>query len=137
MRIWTNACLTVLGFGIAIFAGTVGADAQQAPQRIALKSGETVELTNYSRTTNCRSTLIGTPVIQVLEGPEEVTLTFREGKVVPRVGNCANPVAGGTIVATAKDVKEPKESRLTFRLNLKTLDGDRQAGFVYLVSLFP
>jgi hypothetical protein len=137
MRIWTNVVLAVVGFGIAIFVGTAGADAQPAPQRIVLKSGETVALTNYSRTTNCRSTLIGTPIIQVLEGPEEVTLTFKEGKVVPRAANCANPVEGGTIMATAKDVKEPKESRLTFRLNVKTQDGDRQNGFVYLLSLFP
>jgi hypothetical protein len=83
--------------------------------------------------------MIGTPVIEVLEGPDEVTLTIKEGKVVPRVNgqNCANPVAGGTIMATAKDVEEAKESKLTFRVMYKTKDGDRPRSSVYLVSLFP
>jgi hypothetical protein len=137
MRIWTNASLAILGLGIAIFAGTAGADAQQAPPRIVLKSGETVELGNVFFIANCKSIMIGTPVIEVLEGPEEVTLTIKEEKVVPRNRNCANPVPGGTIMATAKDVKEPKESRLTYRVKYKTRDGDRQNGGVRLLSLFP
>jgi hypothetical protein len=137
MRIWTNVFLAVLGFGIAIFVGTAGAEAQQAPPRIALKSGETVELGNVFFIANCISIMIGTPVIEVLEGPKEVTLTIKEDKVVPRNQNCANPVAGGTVMATAKDVKEPKESRLTYRVKYKTKDGDRQRGFVYQVSVFP
>jgi hypothetical protein len=45
MGIRTNVFLAVLGFAIAIVVGTVGAAAQQAPQRIVLKSGETVTLT--------------------------------------------------------------------------------------------
>jgi hypothetical protein len=134
MHIWTNACLAVLGLGIAIFSGTAGADAQT---RIALKSGETVALGNVSFISNCKSIMIGIPVIEVLEGPEEVTLTIKEGKVMRRDQNCANPVAGGTIMATAKDVEEAKESRLTFRVMYKTKDGDRPRSSVYLVSLFP
>jgi hypothetical protein len=137
MRIWMNAGLAILGFGIAIFAGTAGADAQQQPQRIILKSGETVELGNVLFVANCQSIMIGTPVIEVLEGPEEVTLAIKEGKVVPRGGDCTNPVAGGTVMATAKDVKEKKEARLTYRVMYKTKDGDRPRGFVYLLSLFP
>jgi hypothetical protein len=137
MRIWTNARLTILGFGIAIFIGAAGADAQQAGPRIILKSGETAEVSNVFFVANCKSIMIGTPVIEVLEGPEEVTLSIKEGKVVPRNQNCANPVAGGTIVATAKDVKEKKESRLTYRVIYKTKDGDRPRGGVVLLSLFP
>jgi hypothetical protein len=137
MRIWMNVGLAILGFGIAVFAGTAGADAQQQPQRIVLKSGETVELGNVLFVANCKSIMIGTPVIEVLEGPEEVTLAIKEGKVVPRGGNCANPVAGGTVMATAKDVKEKKEARLTYRVMYKTKDGDRPRGYVYLLSLFP
>ena len=41
------------------------------------------------------------------------------------------------LMATAKDVKEPIEARLTYRLKYKTKDGDRQKSHIYGVSLFP
>jgi hypothetical protein len=46
-------------------------------------------------------------------------------------------VPGGTVVATAKDVTEPKQGKLTYRIKYKTKDGDRQTGHIYNVSLFP
>jgi hypothetical protein len=46
-------------------------------------------------------------------------------------------VPGGKVVATAKDVKEPKEAKLTYRVKYKTKDGDRQTSNVYTISLFP
>jgi hypothetical protein len=48
-------------------------------------------------------------------------------------------VLGGTVVATAKEVKEPKEARLTIRLKYKTKGGggERQSSNLYIVSLFP
>jgi hypothetical protein len=127
----------ILSFVIVSFAGTAGADAQEELPRISLKSGETVELRNVSFTRNCRSILKETPVIEVLEGPDELTLTIKPATVVLRSDNCSNPVAGGIVVATAKDVKAPKESRLTYRVKYKTLEGDRQIARVYLVSLSP
>jgi len=137
MRIRPNALLAILGVGIATFVGAAGAAAQGEPPRISLKSGETVELRNVFFTRNCKSILKETPVIEVLEGPEELTLTIKPTMVVPRSDNCSNPVAGGTVVATAKDVKAPKEAKLTYRVKYKTLEGDRQNARVYLVSLFP
>ncbi len=137
MRIRPNALLAILGVGIAAFVGAAGVAAQEEQPRISLKSGETVELRNVFFTRNCRSILKETPVIEVLEGPEELTLTIKAAMVVPRSDNCSNPVAGGTVVATAKDVKAPKEAKLTYRVKYKTLEGDRQIARVYLVSLFP
>jgi hypothetical protein len=137
MRIWPNTFVAILGFAIAIFAGTAAADAQGEPPRVSLKSGETIELRNVFFTRNCRSILKETPVIEVLEGPEELTLTIKPAMVVPRSDNCSNPVAGGTVVATANDVKAPKEAKLTYRVKYKTLEGDRQISRVYMVSLFP
>ena len=137
MRIRPHTFLAILGVGIATFVGAAGADAQEEPPRISLKSGETVELRNISFTRNCRSILKETPVIEVLEGPEELTLTIKPASVVLRSDNCSNPVQGGIVVATARDVKAPKESRLTYRVKYKTLEGDRQVARVYLVSLFP
>jgi hypothetical protein len=136
MGIWQNTFVAILGFAVATFAGA-GANAQEETPRISLKSGETVELRNVFFTRNCRSIMTETPVIEVLEGPEELTLTIKPGMVVPRGDNCSNQVPGGTVVATAKEVKAPKESKLTYRVKYKTLEGERQISRVYLVSLFP
>ena len=138
MRIQANTFLAILGVGAAIFfAGTGGANAQGEPRRISLKSGETVELQTVYSIRSCRSILKETPIVEVLEGPEELTLMIKPGTVVPRTDNCSNPVAGGTVVAMTNEVKAPKESRLTYRVKYKTLEGDRQTARVYLVSLFP
>jgi len=73
----------------------------------------------------------------ILEGPAELTLAIKEDMVLPRVLNCANRVPGGILVATAKDVKDPVEAKLTYRVKYKTKDGERQTSRVYNVSLFP
>jgi hypothetical protein len=137
MRIRLKALSAVLSFAIVSFAQITGADAQEELPRISLKSGETVELRNVSFTRNCQSILKETPVVEVLEGPEELTLTIKPATVVLRSNNCSNSVAGGIVVATAKDIKAPRESKLTYRVKYKTLEGDRQIARVYLVSLFP
>jgi hypothetical protein len=104
--------------GIAIFAGAGGADAQEGPRRVALKNGETVELHTVWYVVNCKSMLVGSPTV-VLDGPKEVSLTIKEGPVIPRRLNCANPVAGGTLMATAKDVKVSKEAKLVYKSELQ------------------
>ena len=119
---------------LAIVLSTGGAIAQE---RIALKSGESVELGPVYWVANCRSIMIGLPDVEVLEGPAELALSIKEGMVLPRRQNCANRVAGGTLVVTAKAVKEPIETRLAYRLKYKTKDGDRVRGNVYRVSLYP
>ena len=106
-----------------------------AQQRVAVKNGESVELGTVYYVSNCRSIMLGKPEIEVLDGPKEVELSVKEGMVIPRRFNCAKPVAGGTIVLTAKDVAEPMDSTLTYRD--KTKDGDRQVSQVYKLSLFP
>jgi hypothetical protein len=81
--------------------------------------------------------MIGLPEIEILEGPEEVTLNIKEGQVLPRRQGCAKPVEGGTLILTAKTVTEPTEAKLTYRLKYKTKDGPRQTAHVYNISLFP
>ena len=135
-RIWNTFCV-ILSFSIAVFVGAAGADAQQNPPRIALKSGESVELMNVFLIINCRSIAIGSPELEVLEGAPELSLTIKEQPIIPRAYNCANPVPGGKVVATAKDVDEPKEVKLTFRVKYKGKSGDRQWSYIYNVSLFP
>jgi hypothetical protein len=135
MRIRETLLLSILCFGIAVFSGHASATAQEKSTRIALKNGESVELRRFFAVVNCQSTLIEGPVLEVLEGPPELTVAFKEGMLRPQ--NCTSPVPGGTVVATAKDVQAPKEAKLTIRLRFKVKNGDRQSSNAYIVSLFP
>ena len=119
--------------GVAI--GTV-TEAQE-PRRVAAKNGESVELGPIYWVVNCRSTMIGLPEIEVLEGPPEVTLSIKEGEILPRRQGCAAKVPGGTLMLSVKGVTERTEVKLTFRLKFKTRDGDRQTSHALIVSLFP
>jgi hypothetical protein len=67
-----------------------------AQQRLAVKNGETVELGTVYYVSNCRSVMIGNPEVEVLEGPKEVTLSFKAGMVTPRRYNCAKPLPAGS-----------------------------------------
>jgi hypothetical protein len=127
----------IISIATASVLGAAGAHAQTNARNIALKNGESAELQQVYWVTNCRSGMVGTPVIEILEGPEEVTLALKEGMVLPRRQNCANKVPGGTVVVTAKDVTEPKQGKLTYRVKYKTKDGERQSGHIFNVSLFP
>jgi hypothetical protein len=53
--------------------------------------------------------MIGTPLLDVLESPPELAVKLKAGMILPRAQKCARPVLGGTVVAIAKEVKEPKE----------------------------
>jgi hypothetical protein len=116
---------------------TTGAQAQQNARRIALKGGESTELRDFYFVVNCQSILIGTPAVEVLEGPEELSVTYKEAMQLPRAQGCPKEVLGGSVIATAKDVDVPKEGKLTVRLTYKTKIGDRQTSDIYVVSLYP
>jgi hypothetical protein len=135
MRIQLKTSFAIASIGLTVFATVSGAQAQQAPRRIALKSGESTELRNFYAVQHCRSILIGSPVLDVLQGPQELNVTFKEGAKLPT--KCTKPVPGGTVVATAKEIKTPKEAKLTIRLKFKTKIGERQTSNSYIVSLFP
>ena len=113
------------------------AQAQSEWQKLALKSGESVELGPVYWVVNCRSTLIGLPEIEILQGPPEVALSIKAAQVLPRRQGCAAMVPGGKLVLTANGISEPIETKLTYRLKHKTRNGDRQTSNTYLLSLFP
>jgi hypothetical protein len=125
-----------------LLLGTADALAQtnvppSAISRIALKSGESWEIGLAYSVRNCRSIMTAKPEIEVLEGAPEITVTIKEGEVVPRQQGCANKVPGGTIVAAAGKVTETKLIRLIARVKYKTKEGDRQSAVVYDISLVP
>ena len=103
------AACVLLGAGPG---GHGAANAQDTLRRLAVKNGESVELGTVYYVSNCRSIMIGLPDIEVLEGPTDVALSIREEPVLPRRQGCADKVAGGTVVLTAKNVTEPAEAKL-------------------------
>jgi hypothetical protein len=125
------AAFTMLGLTVAL-TGTAHAQAS-----IALKSGESTEISSVWWVAHCRSMVIGLPEVEILEGPPGLTLAIKEAMVVPRRLNCTNEVPGGLLVATAKDVTEPVQGKLVYRIKFKTRDGDRQSANTLNVSLFP
>jgi hypothetical protein len=126
----------------AMVSGDAGAQQGALPtapqvRTIALKSGESTELTPVYSVMNCKSMSIAPPEVEVLEGPPELTVTIRPGMVVPRNQGCTNQVSGGTVIAAAKDVQAKKSARLVYRVKYKTKDGDRQNAQIFSVELFP
>ena len=132
MRFWSKA-LAMLMIG----GGVLGVARAQTEIKIVLKGGESVQIKNVYYVSNCRSIMIGLPEIEVLEGPPQVTLSVKEGMVLPRRQNCANRIPGGSLMITAKEVSEPLQAKVTYRVKYKTKDGERQRGDSFLLSLFP
>src|SRR4051812_13274671 len=89
-------------FMVATAVVTVGLGAPtQAQQRLALKNGESVDIGQVFFISNCRSIVIGQPEVEILDGPDEVTLSIRPEMVLPRAHKCAKLVQGGILVVTA------------------------------------
>jgi len=72
-----------------------------AVESVALKSGESVDLSNLFWVANCHSLLKGPMKLDVLEAPPEITASIREQSVVPHSYNCPAAVKGGVLVPTA------------------------------------
>jgi hypothetical protein len=127
----------IAGAILITIAGLAVNDAARAQQRFALKNGESIDTGPVYWVSNCHSVMVGLPEIEVLEGPPGVALSIREEPVLPRRQGCATKVPGGTLVLTAKDVSEPSEGKLVYRLKYQTKDGPRQGSNTFVVSLFP
>ena len=105
---------------------------------IALKNGESFELGDaYWISSTCNSMLIGTPEVEILDGPPGVTVTVKEAMVTPRYWNCAKPVRGGKVIVAANNIDHPSYTTFTIRFKFKGRDGDRLRSRVYKLSLFP
>src|ERR1700674_4640546 len=139
MRVLAKALLTIFHIGIAGSLLGAGAQAQNVKnvRTIALKSGESDQLTDLYYISNCKSILKSAPEVEVLDGPPAVTVSVKEDMVLPRAQNCASRVKGGRLVITAKDIEEPSFGELTVRIIYHTRDGDRRNSVVYNLSLFP
>jgi hypothetical protein len=137
MRIIDKAAF-ILSF-LMIAGGIANAQTIQFTVReLALKNGESTEVGDvYFINTNCKSLLKATPEVEIMEGPPGVTAVINAAKVVPHGYSCSNPISGGKLVLTAKDVQDYSYTRMTLRVNYKTLDGDRQRSEQINLTVFP
>ncbi len=133
---WTSLlAVTLLGLG----SQEALAQARWTLQSVALKSGESVEVGDlyFTSSGTCRSLLKDLPVVEVMEGPSEVTASVKEAMVTPRAQGCSQKIKGGRLVLTAKDIEEYSTSKLTVRITFHTKDGDTQRSESLNVTLFP
>jgi hypothetical protein len=104
---------------------------------VAVKSGETIELGDVYWVAKCRSTLIGLPTVEVMEGAPELSFAVKEAIVVPRKYGCVQAVEGGKLVLTAGTITEAKEAKVVYRVHYKLIDGEREIARTRKVLLFP
>ena len=104
---------------------------------IIIKSGETLELSQVYWVVHCRSLLKSVPEVEVLDGPQQISVSVKEAMVLPRQQSCSKKVPGGMLVITAKDIEDPSYTHLAVRVTYDTKDGVRKFGHVYNLQLVP
>jgi hypothetical protein len=137
VRNWTRGVF--LATATAGFVASSGALGQyiRGQATIALKSGESAEITKLYYVENCTSMLKSIPEAEIIDAPPAVTVSVREDMVLPRAQGCAKPVKGGTLVMSAKDIGDLSYTPVTVRITYKTRDGDRKFSYVINLSLIP
>jgi len=119
----------------AVLAG--GSDAIASDIDIAIKNGETMELTRLYFISNCRSNLKSPPTAEILDGPNNLSISVKEGMVLPRAQRCSKEVSGGILSLSAKDISEVSTIRLIVRVKYETRDGIRFRSHNYNVTMVP
>ncbi len=104
---------------------------------ISLKSGETLEVMDLWYSINCVSQLNSAPLAEVMEGPNEVTVSVKGAMVVPREQDCDKPIGGGKLLFSARDIHDYSTSTLTVRINYDTKDGYRKPTYSFNIILLP
>ena len=141
MRASAKSLLTILHVGIAGLLGIWGAHAQSisivGEPNIALKSGESQEVSEIYYQVGCVSQLKSPPRVEIVQGPPGVTAELKEAMVTPRFQQCANPIKGAKLVLSVKEVEDPSFSQLTLRIVYDTREGERKLAHVYNLSLIP
>ena len=111
------------------------ADAQTSPRFIALKSGESIVVTELWWVKNCKSVMLNAEPV-VLQGMPDVSISIKEQAVQP--ANCSKAVPGAVLVLTAKKVKESTEGSIVVRVAYKLKEGQRDpTSYKYDVQILP
>jgi hypothetical protein len=131
------ACALIIGLGSISASGVQAQSWQLNTQSYALKSGESVEISDLYWVINCRSQLTSTPEVTVIDGPPGVTASATEAMVLPRFQQCAKPVKGAKLRLSADKVEDESHSLMTLRIKYKTKDGEREKSVTFSLALFP
>jgi hypothetical protein len=137
MKLGMGEIAAALVGGLALITSHSAQAQQNQTQRIAAKSGETIELFNVFAQVNCRSILLATPEVEILDGPPELTISVKEQFVPAPRFDCHNKLKGGTVLAIIGKIDKPIEGKLTFRVKYKTKAINNQQAYTYFYSLFP
>jgi hypothetical protein len=141
MRISSRFLITVVQISIAGVLGSAESKAQnmmvRGAQTIALKSGESEEVSDLYYVTNCMSLLNSAPQVEVVDGPPGVTASIKEDMVLPRQQKCAAKVKGAKLLVSAAKVEDPSFSQLAVRVTYDTREGIRKQTFYINLSLIP
>lgn len=103
----------------------------------AMKSGETIDITDLSYIINCKSLMTGLPEVQILEGPPGVTVSVVDTMVTSRVQQCPRAVKGAKLKLKADNIDDQSTSEMTLKIIFKTKDGDKLRDFKFVLDLFP
>ena len=123
---------------VAVLPTVAGAQAYQLRQgSYALKSGESVEVSDLYWVINCRSQLTGPPEATILDGPPGVSVNVTEAMVTPRAQNCPRPVKGAKLALKAATIDDQSDSLMTVRIRFPTKDGVREQVLRIGMTLFP
>jgi hypothetical protein len=131
------ACALIIGLGSISPSGVQAQSWQLNTQSYALKSGESVEISDLYWVINCHSQLTSAPEVTVMDGPPGVTASATEAMVLPRFQQCAKPVKGAKLRLSADKVEDESHSLMTLRIKYKTKDGEREKSVTFSLSLFP
>jgi hypothetical protein len=141
MRTSTKSMLATLcvAFASALSLAEVNAQNMMLPgaETVALKSGETEEISDLYYVSNCASLLNSPPQVEVVEGPPGVTASVKEDMVLPRLQKCPTKVKGGKLIVSANKIEDPSFTQLTVRVTFDTREGIRKQTWVVNLNLIP
>ena len=120
---------------VSAFVFIARADAQTSPRFIALKSGESIAVTELWWVKNCRSVVLNMEPV-VLQSMPDVSVSIKEQPVLP--ANCSKAVPGAALILTAKNVKEITEGSVVVRVAYKIKEGQRDpTSYKFDIQIFP
>jgi hypothetical protein len=130
-------CVMIVGFASGSANHAQAQSMLRNTASYALKSGESVEVSDLYWVSNCQSQLKSTPEVTVMDGPPGVSASISEAMVTPRAQQCAKPVKGAKLKLSADKIEDQSVSQMTLRIKYKTKDGEREQSLTFNLTLFP
>lgn len=105
--------------------------------RYSIKSNEEISLFGVYWIAHCKSILKSFAGIDKLEGPSDISLSLKPGKVYARRQGCPKPVRGATVFIKAGKIKSHTQAKLVFRVRYNTKHGRKQSTHTVTIGMYP